>query len=218
MADQYIKPPGSDFEPGDVFSNVPFPNIRHPFRRYRRNPKPQEKNRPEIFTSHEGDDRPDDLLHTTFIRKHVILLSHGCELDKVLVHGKNPERNQWSCAPLEKLDPDPKNQRHLDLLERIRNGTQPNRFYVPPNDFLPEGEHAVDLRRITPLPAQFFIESKKVLSLSKEARLDLYAQMGVNQSGLAIYVQNVDCPHCSKELDLSDFLVESTEDEDFPDE
>jgi hypothetical protein len=214
MDDQYIKTPGEQFEPGDIFSDVPFPHIRHPFRRYRRNPKPQEKNRPEVFLSEQGPDHPDDLLHATFQRKHVVLLSHGCELDKVLAFGKNPARNQWTCAPLEPFTKNPES-RLQGLQERIRNGTQPNRMYIPENKFL-EGEYSVDLRRITPLPALFFMEATKVCSFSDDARFDLYAQMGVNQSGYAIYVQNVNCPHCNKELDLAAFQVASTDDEELP--
>src|SRR5438067_7101476 len=83
MAD-YIVAPGSTYEPGDIFSDVPFPNLRYPFKRYRLSTKHQEKNKPEIFVSESGEDKPGDIIHSTFERKLAMLLSHGCELDKVL--------------------------------------------------------------------------------------------------------------------------------------
>jgi len=73
--------------------------------------------------------------------------------------------------------------------QRIRDGIQWNRFYIPKNEFLPPREFRVDLRRITPLPALYFMGAKKVCSLSEDARFDLYSQMGVNQSGLQIYLE-----------------------------
>jgi hypothetical protein len=212
MPTTYIVAPGDEYEPGDVFENVPFPNLRHPFKRYRLSTKPQEKNRPEIFASTEGDDKPGDIIHSTFERKTVMLLSHGCELDKVLKLGANPTRRHWSCAPLEQFRPDAGDERLAARQQRIREGTQWNRLYIPPNEFIGAGELCVDLRRITPLPAQYFLESRRVCSLSEDALFDLYSQMGVNQSGLVIYLQPVPCQKCGEKVDPKQFFVPSNDD------
>ena len=214
MPDAYIIPPGSTYEPGDVFGDIAFPNLRHPFRRYRLNTKPQERNRPEIFVSTEGDDKPGDIIHSTFERKMVMLLSHGCELDKVLKLGANPARRHWSCAPLEVFKSDGQDARLKARQQRIREGTQWNRFYIPANEFTGNAEYAVDLRRITPIPAQYLIEAKKVCSLSEDAVYDLYAQMGVNQSGLVIYLQPIACLKCGEKIDPKQLFVPSDDDAD----
>lgn len=212
MSVPYIVAPGTEYEPGDVFQDVPFPNLRHPFRRYRLSPKPQEKGRPEIFVSENGPDKPGDLIHSTFERKLVMLLSHGCELDKVLKLGLNAGRRQWSCAPVEPFKPDSGDKGLASRQQRIREGTQWNRFYIPSNEFTGTGEFCADLRRITPLPAQFFLDAKKICSLSEEARFDLYAQMGVNQSGLVIYLEPVPCQKCGEKVDPKQFFVPSNDD------
>jgi hypothetical protein len=212
VADDYITEPGSSFEPGDVFSGVAFPNLRHPFRRYRLSTKPRDKNCPEIFESVAGADKPGDIIHSTFERKTVMLVSHGCELDKVLKLGANAARRHWSCAPIEPFHLDPPQPLVKARQERTRQGTQPNRFYIPPNKFLGDAEHYVELRRITPLPAQYFIEAAKVCSLSDDARDDLYAQMGVNQSGLILYVELIPCPTCGTKIDPKDYMIASTDD------
>ncbi len=170
MPDAYIIPPGSTYEPGDVFEAVPFPNLRHPFKRYRLNTKPKEKNRPEIFDSVEGDDKPGDIIHSTFERKFVMLLSHGCEIDKVLKLGADPTRRHWSCAPVEPF---------------AENATNAN-------------DQA--------------LEAKKVCSLSEDARYDLYSQMGVNQSGLQIYLEAVTCRNCGTQVEAKQFFVPSNDD------
>jgi len=212
MAIPYIILAGVEYEPGDIFGNVPFPNLKHPFKRYRLSPKPQEKNRPEVFLSIDGDDKPGDIIHSTFERKTVMLLSHGCELDKVLKWGANPARRHWSCAPVEMFKPDGDDQLLAARQERIRNGIQWNRFYIPPNDFTGSTEACVDLRRVTPIPAKYFLEAKKVCSLSEDAQFDLFAQMGVNQSGLVIYLQPVACLKCGETIDPKQFFVPSIDD------
>jgi hypothetical protein len=211
MATPYIVAPTDEFGPGDVFVNVPFPNLRHPFKRYRLSTKPLEKNRPVIFESVEGEDKPGDIIHSTFERKTVMLLSHGCELDKVLKLGMNPARRPWSCAPLDVFKPDSEDQKLAARQQRIREGTQWNRFYIPPTEYTP-GESFIDLRRTTPLPAQYFLESKKLCSLSEDALFDLYAQMGVNQSGLVVYVQPLVCLKCGEKVDPKQFFVPSNDD------
>jgi hypothetical protein len=213
MPDAYIIPPGSTYEPGDVFEAVPFPNLRHPFKRYRLSTKPREKNRPEIFESIEGTDKPGDIIHSTFERKYVMLLSHGCELDKVLKLGASADRRQWSCAPLEPFAEKTSNANDQAREQRIRDGIQWNRFYIPKNEFLlPPREFRVDLRRITPLPALYILEAKKVCSLTEDARYDLYSHMGVNQSGLQIYLEAVTCQNCGTQVEAKQFFVPSNDD------
>jgi hypothetical protein len=58
------------------------------------------------------------------------------------------------------------------------------------------------------------MKSQKIASLSEAALYDLYSQMGVNQSGLAIYVQAIPCPKCGTEVDPKQFFVPSPEDDE----
>lgn len=217
----YILPPGSEYEPGDVFADIPFPSFRGQFRRYRRSTKPQEKNRPEIFVSEIGPDKPDDLMHCTFQRRNVMVLSHGCELDKVLKLGKPADRTPWLCAPVEPFKDESDqgtNAKTKARQRRVREGTQWNRFYLPVNDFLTGGEFAVDLRRIAPLPAKYFQEATKICSLSEDARYELYSQMGASISGLVLYVDTISCPVCEEQIDPKTFLVASPDPEEDDDD
>ena len=216
MADElYIIPPEDEYDSGDVFADIPFPNIRGPFKRYRLSTKPAEKNKPEVFVSEIGPDKPGDIVHCTYQRRLVMLLSHPCELDKVTKAGANADRRAWSCAPVEPF----KQDADADVVtkarqQRIRDGIQPNRFYIPENGQLGPGEFMVDLRRITPLPASFFLGTNRILSLSEDAKDDLYAQMGVNQSGYALNVEAIECPNCGQPIDPTAFRVKSDDDED----
>jgi hypothetical protein len=216
----YILPPGQTFEPGDVFAEIAFPNLRAPVRYYRRRKDPSTREQKANATQPEYYQLPDnvsakdgDIIHTSFQRRTVMVLSHGCEMEKVLSRGANPDRRHWSVAPVDRI-PAPTDELEQRRVDRIRAGNQPNRFYVPENDFLRPGDYAVDLRRITPLPASCFLDAQKICSLSETARDDLYAQIGVNFSGWAFYLAPVPCPNCGHEFDPREFLVSSGDDPD----
>lgn len=216
MPEDYIVSPRDTFEPGDVFANIPFPKIKAPTSRYRRKKESPKGNAEYYCLGSTDKEKPGDLLHTNFQLKTVMLLSHGCELDKVLKEGATPDRRDWLCAPISEVDPaltGKTEEQDRARAERIREGRQPNRFFLGYSPFI-AGENCVDLRRITPLPATYFIEAKKIFSLSQDALDDLYSALGVNFSGLALYLTPISCPHCSQEIDPREFIAESEDEQD----
>jgi hypothetical protein len=152
----------------------------------------------------------------------VMVLSHGCEMDKVLEGKNNPDKSPWLCAPVDDLPDlpakvdldsidDPKQKQTVRRILRIREGNQPNQFFVPRSEYL-ACEMTADLRKITPIPAAYFLKAKKICSLSLSARDDLYAQLGVNFSGLLLYLEKLSCPQCGNQIDPRTFIVPSEDD------
>ena len=137
------------------------------------------------------------------------MLSWECEIDAVFrdqkEHNISLDRRYWLAAPVKLLsDLGPK------MKERTEAGTQPNKFLLPAGDG-PFGNtsHFVDLRQITPITVPYFIDVKKIGSLSRTAILAMQAHLGMFFSGLVIYVQPVSCPHCTGPIDPTLFVANS---------
>ncbi|MGB6876097.1 MAG: hypothetical protein WBD87_08680 [Candidatus Acidiferrales bacterium] len=214
--DGFYEPPGLKFEPGDIFFSIPFLALKYPLTFFR--PRPREEGLADIFTPAQANPKDTDTAKGSLQHRSVILLSHGCELDGVQrdVEAKQAtlERRYWLAAPVQPLSA----VTSADLKERTRNGQQPTRFYLPPDQALADAEHYADLRRITPINVPYFLEANKAgnrkLTLTEPARLALQSHIGMFFSGLALYVQPVPCPHCGREVDPTLFKVPSTDDEE----
>jgi hypothetical protein len=208
-ASNHIIEAGNELSPGDVFPDIPFPLLRYPLKTYRPDEKVKREGKMQIFSA-DGQNKQGDIAHCAFSRQTVMLISHGCEVDKTT---DSAEKRHLLVAPLEPVG----NSMSDVMQQRIREGRQPNRLFLPSNDRL-NADYCVDLRRILPIPAKYLFESKgkRLFGLSKLGQADLAVQLGVYFSGLAIYIQDVECPHCTKPLTLSDFLVSSDpEDTDY---
>jgi hypothetical protein len=208
MADsnEFYCPPGSEIEPGDVFLDIPFPSFKHPLTFFRVNPNKDPKSA-QVFTPEETALKTGDSPRGSVELRPVMLLSHGCEVERVLRH-ENPQRRQWLAAPIILLD-----ECNDKMKARTREGTQPNRFFLPAAKFLDEKEGQVDLRKITAINCQYFLDAdrqgKRILALSEIARLELHIQIGVFFSGLALYVQGISCPECGALIDPTQFQIPS---------
>jgi hypothetical protein len=212
MPETFLIEATEELSPGDVFPDIPFPLLKYPLRTYRPDEKAKRAGQQQVFAS-DGKNKPGDIAHCALNKHTVMLLSHGCEVEKTLA---NPERRHLLVAPLEAVE----NPMSQELQERIRQGRQPNRLFIPSNPLLnSEKDWCVDFRRILPVPAKFLLDSKdyRMSAMGEVGQATLAAQLGVYFSGLAIYVQDVECPHCTGVLRLSDFLVASDEDDtDYP--
>ena len=205
-SDDLIISPQSELSPGDVFPDVPFPLLKYPLKTYRPDRKAEREGKVQVFEA-DGHHKPGDIAHCVFSRQNAILLSHGCEIDKTL---GNAERRHLLIAPIEQLA-----SMSEELQSRIREGRQPNRFYLPTNSLLHNTEWCVDLRRILPVPAQYLIDAseQRLCSLTEVGQAALGAQLSVYFTGLAIYVEDSDCPHCGNHLTKSDFSITSEEED-----
>ena len=212
MEEFYVSP-GSSFEPGDIFSEIPFPALKHPLEFFRASPNPRAGSNATIFVAAQGHTpKPGDTARGSCTTRQVILLSHGCELDGVkrdVEAGQTSYGNRfWLAAPVQPLSAcGPK------ITERTLTGRQPNKFLLPLGGPFRE-PHFVDLRKITPINVPYFGEAQKVCSLSRSAVLSLQAHIGLFFSGLVLYVQPIPCPVCETPIDPTRFVAASTDEED----
>jgi hypothetical protein len=142
-----------------------------------------------------------------------MLLSHGCEIDRDIEYN-SVEKRHWLGAPVEPFKgpngPSP------EMQSRIREGRQPNKFYIPACDLTKGEELFVDFRRITPINCKYFVDASgvRLFTLSDAARDDLHAILGVFFSGRAFYLGQISCPNCQYEIDTRDFTIDSPKEPD----
>jgi hypothetical protein len=209
---EYLVEVTEELCPGDIFPAIPFPLLRYPLKSYRPDEKAKRDNKVQVFAA-DGKHKPGDIAHCAYHPLSVMLLSHGCEIDKTLA----PEKSQklhLLVAPVEELN----GKVSPEFEQRVREGRQPNRLYLPKSPLLGNTEHCVDLRRILPVPSQYLLDAKddRLATLNVNAKYDLSAQIGIFFSGLAIYLQDIECPNCGIEINAKDFLVSSDEGDDDP--
>jgi hypothetical protein len=211
--DGFYVSPGKQFDPGDIFLDIPFPSLRHPLEFFRPSPKdPKSANifRPQDNVIPKSGDSPRGPFHPAT----VILLSHGCEIDGVQrdVTAKQTEssRRYWLAAPVRSFAEVTSDA----MKDRIRTSTQPNKFYLPAGELNGGIEHFADLRKITPINVPYFVEATKTCSLTHAAVRALHAQLGLFFSGLVLYVQPISCPSCSSLIDPATFVTPSQDDND----
>lgn len=211
MAGFYL-PPGPNLEPGDIFSEIPFPALRYPLEYFR--PSTKNPREAQVLDPTANPPKDGDTAKGPFRLRPVILLSHGCELDGVDrdVARKHTtyERRYWLAAPLLKLS-----DSSSELMkERTRNGDQPNKFYLPATEFLGHEEGFVDFRKITPINCRYFLDGRKICGLTEPAVLAMQAHLGLFFSGLILYVQPIPCPQCRNLIDPTLFVRRSEDKED----
>src|SRR5229473_4896225 len=163
MEESFYISPGSSYEPGDIFSDVPFPSLRYPLEFFRASPNQRGAQGAATLFPGTHQNQDGDTARGAFSKRTVILLSHGCELDSVdrdVEQGKTShDRRYWLAAPVLPLKAcGPKIQ------EATAKGIQPNKFLLPPSG--PFGEpHFADLRKITPITVPYFHHAQKLAGL-----------------------------------------------------
>ncbi len=211
----FYLPPGPRLEPGDVFLDVPFPALKYPLEYFR--PSAKRQGTADIFEKGVAPPKSGDTARGPFQERVVMLLSHGCELDAVkrdvLAEKTKWEKRYWLAAPVQPLA-----ECVEKMQERTRKSQQPNKFYLPAEEFLGGVEHYVDLRKITPINAPYFLEAtedrRRICSLTADAIAALHAHLGLFFSGLVLYVQPVPCPACNTPIDPRTFVIPSPEGEE----
>jgi len=141
-----------------------------------------------------------ELLHVTTLRARAIVLWHDCQLDKFEEKGR--PRAKWftTVSPVFPLDDMEEAARQI-----VREGGRRAFFYMPANpDVGIETESYVDLRYTLPFRYSL-LESRRVTTLSKEARNSLYIQMFRFLTALRP-ATSVDCPHCKASIPVAQFF------------
>jgi len=219
MNEPFYTPPGPRFEPGDIFSDIPFPALKYPLEFFRASPNAKNKGGATLFVAADGhQQQAGDTARGAFTKRTVVLLSWECEIDAVFrdqeEHGISFDRRYWLAAPVKPIsDLRPK------MKTRTAEGRQPNKFLLPPdgpdsNGPFGNAAHFVDLRHITPITVPYFVAATKIGSLSKPAILSMQAHLGMFFSGLVIYVQPIPCPNCKESIDPTLFIADSIDEAD----
>jgi hypothetical protein len=206
-SDDFYATPGSQLEPGDIFPKIPLPILKYPLSYFRI--RANEPKTATLFDMEHGDPQAGkDSPKSSVELRAVMLVSHGCEVDRV-IRQEPPERRHWLAAPIHPLkDCSEKTQ------QRTRDRIQPNRFYLPPSPCTGGQELCVDLRKITPINCKYFLDAERSCAISEVARKALFSLLGVFFSGYALYLQSIPCPNCGAEIDPSRFRVPSGEEPD----
>jgi hypothetical protein len=219
MNEPFYMPPGPRFEPGDIFSDVPFPALKYPLEFFRPSPNPKNKSGATVFAAGQGHEpQAGDTARGAFTRRTVVLLSWECEIDAVFrdqeKFGVGIDRRYWLAAPVKRIA-----ELKPQMKARTAEGTQPNKFLLPPDGPDSKGPFGndpqfIDFRQITPITVPYFVDAKKIGSLSKTAILSMQAHLGMFFSGLVIYVQPIACPKCNESIDPTLFVAKSAEEAD----
>ncbi len=195
-----------------MFADIPFPALKHPLEYFR--PSTKKTRTADIFDQTISPPKDGDTARGSFQKRRVMLLSNGCELDAVKrdVDAKKTEwsRRYWLAAPVQPLA-----ECTQKMQERTRRSQQENKFYLPAEGFLGGAEHYVDLRKITPINAPYFVDAAKaggrICSLTGDAVVALHAHLGLFFSGFVLYVQPVPCPVCGTPIDPTSFVAPSSD-------
>src|ERR1700694_782428 len=178
MAEDFYQPPGVKFEPGDIFLDIPLPSLKHTLEFFR--PSPKDPKSAAFFTPEDNVSPKDgDTIRGSFQKTSMILLLHGCDLDGVIrdveAQRTNLGRRHWLAAPIRELSVITSDK----MKQRTKDGTQPNKFYLPFDELFGNEESFVDLRKITPITVPYFLEAasvgKRVVSFTNTARAALHA-------------------------------------------
>lgn len=202
MADSYLVSPGDQLEPGDIFLDIPFITMKYPLQKARFDVGAQKPGfPPPVAFENAPNASKDSVIKTGFNWHRVMLLSDGCEVDKIVKYGASKEKRHWLVAPLELLaNSDEGTQK------RTEQGTQSNKFYIPPNEFTGDKKLCVELRRITPINCAYLLNAKRVASLSAAAQADLKNKLLEFFCGVAL-AATIICPTCSAPLDPRSFAI-----------
>jgi hypothetical protein len=212
MDEPFYTSPGSTYEPGDIFSGVPFPALKYPLEFFRASPNRRGAQGAATLFPSTHPHQDGDTARGAFSKRTVILLSHGCELDSVdrdVERGKTShDKRYWLAAPVLPLKAcGPKIQ------EATAKGIHPNKFLLPPSGPFEEPQFA-DLRKITPITVPYFHDAQKLAGLSQTAVVALQAHLGLFFSRYVIYVQPIACPSCGETIDPKAFIAPTVEDAD----
>jgi hypothetical protein len=190
---------------GDILRDVPWGQVESPITICRPDQPKQADGKahygtPENMTPAAYRKDIPEFLHLKTLRNRAIVLWHDCQLDKF--DEKNKPRAKWftTVSPIFGFD-------DLDEPARqvVREGGRRAFFYMPANpDSGIETECYVDLRYALSFRYSL-LESRRLTTLSKEARQSLYLQFFTFLTALRL-ANAVDCPACKAHITVSQFF------------
>jgi len=222
--------PTALLSPGDVFPRLPFSITTAPLRVARLsgwNPpagrEPAEFRK--IFTLPQDAQRLSNLRIETQQREDT-LASTRVTMGMLLTWGSQIEADQvrvetqgrvgklaWLAAPIYRLldvpadvrEQDPETHMLVPLRDLVRGGKCRDYFYLPPfPNRSAEGDHYVELRKITPVGMQFFVDSRaeRIATLTEQSLGDLFTTMMWSLTRAELFFRPVTCPRCAEQVPI----------------
>lgn len=218
--------PTADISPGDVFSNIPFSIALPPTRVARTHSYTPRAGRgpaefKRIYTLPQdlaGLTNPqlsaqqgEDILANVRFGK-ALFLSWGSEVESTL---RNMARSQrlgkraWLAAPVYDLlaipagntEEDPETREQVPVRDLIRQGRLRDCFYLPRFPDKPQGEHYAELRKITAISVQYFLEDRetRIATLTEASLNEMFSQLLWSLTRVEFFFRPVRC-QCGRDV------------------
>lgn len=216
--------------PGDIFPSLPFTILTSPTRVARPsawNPPagrgPAEFKRIYTLPGEAAQLQPgsrietqqcEETLATTRVVKGM-LLTWGSQIEsdeRTIQNQGRVGRKGWLAAPIFKISDIPQNSEEEDPLTRarvplrdlIRQNRCRDNFYLPPFPEVQGGEdHYVELRRITPIGVQYFLDSRaaRIATLTQDSLNELFSALLWSLTRAELFFRPVTC-ECGREVPI----------------
>jgi hypothetical protein len=220
--------PTALLSPGDIFPEIPFAVGVAPLRIARQagwNPKagrgpatfrqiftlPQDQADLQNSRLHvqQGEEA---LAHTRTAK--ALFLTWGSEVESTLrtiEHQKRTGNRTWLAVPVYELGLIPENSRDLDpetgelvsFRDLIRTGKARDLFYLPPFPGAPNDEHYAELRKITSVGVQFFLDGMphRIATLTMDTLNEMYSQLLWSLTRAQFFFRPVRC-ECGRDVPI----------------
>lgn len=144
-----------------------------------------------------------------------MLLTWGSQIDSDMLTIRNQGRvgkKAWLAAPVFRLldvpenlnEEDPVSHVRVPLRDLIRQNKCRDNFYLPPFPEVEHGEeHYVELRKITPVGAQFFLDSQetRIVTLKEDSLNELFSALLWSLTRAELFFRPVTC-ECGREVPI----------------
>lgn len=220
--------PTTNISPGDIFPDIPFsvsvaptkvarrsgwnpPAGRGPadFRRIFTLPQDQATLPNPQLSSPQGEDT---LANTRF--GMALFLTWGSEVEsalRIIEHQQRIGKRTWLAAPIYPLanipetstEEDPETHQQVSLRELIRMGRARDNFYLPPFPERGAGEHYAELRKITSIGVQYFLDAReqRIATLTMESLNEMYSQLLWSLTRAELFFRPVRC-ECGRDVPI----------------
>jgi hypothetical protein len=222
--------PTTLLSPGDIFPSLPFNVLTSPIRIARRhayNPPagrgPAEFRRIYTFPNDVAQlqggvqietQQGEETLATTRVVKGM-LLTWGSQIEadeRTIENQGRVGRRGWLAAPIFRvldvpanaMEEDPLTHTRIPLRDLIRQNKCRDNFYLPPFPGAQDGdEHYVELRKITPIGVQFFLDARavRIATLTLDSLNELFSALMWSLTRAELFFRPVAC-ECGREVPI----------------
>jgi hypothetical protein len=220
--------PTANISPGDIFPDIPFSIAVAPTRVARTHsytPRtgygPAEFKRiytlphdlPALSNPQLSTQQGEDMLANARFGK-ALFLSWGSEVDSTLRaidRSRRIGKRAWLAAPIYDLsaipsgstEEDPETHEQVPFRDLIRQGKARDYFYLPQFPEQPPGEHYADLRKITPIGVQYFLEGQgaRIATLTEASLNEMFSQLMWSLTRAQLFFRPIHC-ECGRQVPI----------------